>query len=137
MSLNDAREYHTAQVHYLRKAITYADNGTTVSLGWVPAGAAIVNAGVNVSTAFNAGTANTLNIGYRNGGNSETDDADEYASAIALGTAGRILADDMATAAVNVFPAGAEITASVVLSGTAATAGGGVVWVKYLADTQA
>ena len=68
MSLNDAREYHTAQTHYLRAAITYADNGTTVSLGWVPDGAVIINAGVNVYTAFNGDTTNTLNIGYRNGG---------------------------------------------------------------------
>lgn len=133
MSLNDAREYHTSQTHYLRKAITYADDGTTVSLGWVPDGAVIVDGGVNVSTAFDGDTTNTLDIGYRNGGNSETDDADEFASAIALGTAGSIVADDMATAAVNTFPNGAEITASVT-STASASAGAGVVWVLYLAD---
>lgn len=136
MSLKDAREYHTAQTHYLRAAITYEDNGTVVSLGWVPDGAVVIDAGVNVTTAFNGNSANTLNIGYRNGGNSETDDADEYASAIALGTAGSIVADDMATAAVTQFPAGAEITASVT-STASASAGAGVVWVLYLADTEA
>ncbi len=136
MSLNDAREYHTAQTHYLRADITYSDNGTTVSLGWVPPGATIINAGVNVYTAFDGDTTNTLNIGYRNGGNSETDDADEYASAIALGTAGIIQADDVATAAVNYFANGAEITCGVV-STASASAGAGVVWVEYLAVVDA
>lgn len=135
MSLNDAREYHTAQVHYLRKAITYADNGTTVSLGWVPAGAEIIRAGVNVHTAFNGNSSNVLDIGYRNGGNSETDDTDEYATDLALGTAGVIVADELATAAVNFFPAGAEIVAPVV-STASASAGAATVWVEYLADTQ-
>lgn len=136
MSLNEAREYHTAQTHYLRKAITYADNGTTVSLGWVPAGAVIVGAGVNVYTAFNGDTTNTLDIGYRNGGNSETDDTDEYATDLALGTAGVIVADELATAAVNYFASGAEIV-GVVVSTASASAGAGVVWIEYLADTQA
>lgn len=136
MSLNDAREYHTAQTHYLRKAITYADNGSTVSLGWVPDGATIVRAGVNVYTAFDGDTTNTLDIGYRNGGNSETDDTDEYATDLALGTAGVIVADELATAAVNYFAAGAEIV-GVVVSTASASAGAGVVWIEYLADTQA
>ena len=96
MSVNDAQQYHTNQVHYLFADVTFSDDGTTTSLGWVPAGASIVDAGANVTTAFDAGTTNTLNIGYRNGGNGESDDADEYASLIALGTAGIIAADDLA-----------------------------------------
>ena len=134
MSVNDAQQYHTKQVHYLFADVTFSNDGETTSLGWVPAGASIVDAGANVTTAFDAGTTNTLNIGYRNGGNSETDDADEYASLIALGTAGIIAADDLATAAVNSFPGGAEITCGVVLTGTAATAGAATVWVQYIVD---
>ena len=40
-----AREFHTAQTHYLTKAITYADNGSTLSMGYAPAGAIVVRAG--------------------------------------------------------------------------------------------
>lgn len=133
MSLKDARQYHTNQTHYLRKAITFADDGETVSLGWVPDGAVVINAGVNVHTAFNGNSTNDLDIGYRNGGNSETDDTDEYASSISLATAGIIQADDVATAAVNKFPGGAEIVA-VVAATASASAGEATVWVEYLAD---
>lgn len=133
MSLNDARQYHTDQVHYLRKTITFADNGSTVSLGWVPPGAVVVNAGVNVNTAFNGNSTNTVDIGYRNGGNSETDDTDEFADGFALGTAGRIVGSTINTAANTTFAGGAEIVAPVV-STAAASAGSAVVWVEYLAD---
>jgi len=133
MSVNDGQAYHTNQVHYLRKAITYADGGTTVSLGWVPAGASVIRAGVNVNTAFNGDSSNILDIGYRNGGNSETDDTDEFATDLALGTAGVIVADEMATAAVTTFAGGAEIVAPVV-STASASAGAGVVWVEFIVD---
>lgn len=133
MSIHDAQQYHSNQTHFLRKAIAYTDNGTTVSLGWVPAGAAIIRAGVNVYTAFNGNSSNVLDIGYRNGGNSETDDTDEYATDLALGTAGVIVADELATAAVNYFPNGAEIVAPVV-STASASAGAGIVWVEYTVD---
>lgn len=136
MALTDSRAYHTAQTHFLYKDITYADDGETVSLGWVPAGASIINAGVNVWTAFNGNSTNDLDIGYRNGGNSETDDTDEYASSISLATAGIIQADDVATAAVNYFANGAEIV-GVVVSTASASAGSARVWVEYLVPTDA
>lgn len=134
MSVNDAQQYHLNVVHTLRKEVAYTDDGDTLSLGWVPADACILRGGVVVSTAFDAGTTNTLNIGFRNAGDGTSDDADEYASLIALGTAGVISADDMATAADARHPSGAEITCGVVLTGTAATAGAAVVWVEYIVE---
>lgn len=134
MSVNDAQQYHHNMVHFLRASVGFADDGDTVSLGWVPAGASILRGGAVVSTAFDAGTTNTLNIGFRNAGDGTADDADEYASLIALGTAGVIAADDMATAADAYHPEGAEITAGVVLTGTAATAGVATVWVEYIVE---
>jgi hypothetical protein len=130
MSIYDAQQFHTNQTHFLRKAIAYTDNGSTLSMGWVPPGAAVIGAGVNVYTAFNGNSSNVLDIGYRNGGNSETDDTDEYATDIALGTAGVIVADELATAAVNYFANGAEIVA-VVVSTASASAGAGIVWLEY------
>ena len=56
MTVNSAQAYHTNQVHYLRKAVAYTDDGATLSLGWVPAEAAILRGGVVVTTAFNSGT---------------------------------------------------------------------------------
>lgn len=134
MSVNDAQQYHQNMVHFLSADVTFSDNGATTSLGWVPDGAAILRGGAVVTTAFNAGTSNTLNIGYRNAGDGTADDADEYASLIALGTAGVIAADDMATAAEAYHPGGAEITCGVVLTGTAATAGAAKVWVEYIVE---
>ncbi len=133
MSLNDSKQYHTDQVHFLRVAITYANDGDTISLGWVPDGASVIRGGVNVNTAFDGDSSNILDIGYRNGGNSETDDTDEYATDLALGTAGVIVADEMATAGVTTFPNGAEIVCGVT-STASATAGAGVVWVEYIVD---
>lgn len=127
------RQYETDQTHYLMKKITFADNGTSPSLGWLPYGAIVVRAGVTVSTAFDGDATNTLDIGYQNGGNSETDDTNEYATVLALGTAGIIVADELATAAVNQFPKGAEIVCNVVSTADAA-AGIGWVWLEYLVD---
>jgi len=134
MAITDGQQYHTNQVHFLRKQVVFGDNGSVSSLGWVPPGATVIRGGVAVTTAFNAGTTNTLNIGFRNAGDGTADDADEFATVLALGTAGVIVADEMATAADVHFPEGAEITASVVLSGTAATAGEGYAWVEYIVD---
>ena len=85
-----------------------------------------------MTTAFNAGTANVLDIGFRNAGDGTADDLDEFATDLALGTEGVISADEMATAGDAVMVSGAEITCSVDLTGTAATAGAGKVWVEYI-----
>jgi hypothetical protein len=60
-----ARQYDTQQVHYLRKSIAYTDHGLTLTIGTIPAGALVLKAlsGVHVTTAFNAGGADTLDIG--------------------------------------------------------------------------
>jgi len=60
-----AREYHTAQVHYMRKTLNAsADNATQRLVGVLPAGALVLKniSGAYVRTpAFDAGT--VLNIG--------------------------------------------------------------------------
>jgi propanediol dehydratase large subunit len=118
-------------VHYVSAAIGFADNGVAKTLGVVPAGAVLIRGGVSVHTAFNAGTANTLNIGT-------SADDDGFATLLALGTIGVISTDEMATTN-DQFNATADITvtATVVLSGTAATAGAGVVWMEYIVPNAA
>jgi len=133
MALTDAQQYHTNQVHYLRANVTFADDGATVSLGWVPEGALVVGGGVVVATAFDSGTSDVLDIGFRNAGDGTTADPDDYATDLDLTTVGVIVADAIATAT-GYHAEGAEITAAYVSAGTAPTAGSAYVWVEYLAD---
>jgi hypothetical protein len=119
-----ARVFHTQQVHYFRRAITFSETGT-LTIGVIPAGAVVINAGVVVTTSFNAGTANTLDIGT-------SADTDGFATLLALGTVGRIVADEMATS--NDLYSTSEVTLQcvVTLTGTAATTGAGFVYVEYI-----
>ena len=119
-----ARVFSTQQVHYFRRRIIFSETGT-LTIGSIPAGAVVINAGVVVTTAFNAGTTNTLDIGT-------SADTDGFATALALGTIGRIVADEMATS--NDLYSTSEVTLQcvVTLSGTAATAGEGFVYVEYI-----
>jgi hypothetical protein len=130
-----ARQNTTQQLHYLRKTVTFADNGVPVVLGVLPAGAQIVNliSGVYIQTAFNAGTTNVLDIGT-------TADDDVYATDLALGTRAFVAIDEAATATtVNTWLTTADVTltATVALSGTAATAGSAVVQIVYSVDNDA
>ncbi len=120
------QEYPQNMMHYLSKTITFADNGKVVVLGTVPPGAAVVRGGVVVTTAFNAGTSNVLDIGTLL-------DDDGFATDLALGTIGVINSDEMATSN-DTYSAAADVTVTCTpsLSGTAATAGSGVVWVEYV-----
>ena len=49
------QQYETNQVHFVRKNITFADIGTTISVGWVPPKATMIRGGVHITTAFDAG----------------------------------------------------------------------------------
>lgn len=120
-----ARAYHTAQTHYLTKAISYTDNGLTLDMGYVPAGAVVVRAGVVVSTAFNGNSSNVLDIGT-------AADTDGFATDLALGTIGVIAADEMATTNdAGPYATDTLIQCSVV-STASASAGAGTVFVEYL-----
>lgn len=115
-------------VHTLAKDFTYSDNGSTLSLGYVPIGATVIRGGVVVSTAFNAGTGNVLDIGT-------AADPDGFATDVALGTIGVISADEMATTNdAGPFTSDTEIVCVPALSGTAATAGVGRAWVEFIID---
>lgn len=123
-----ARQYHTQQTHYLRRSISYTDDGSTLDLGYVPAGAIVINAGVIVTTAFNAGSTNVLDIGT-------SADTDGFATDLALGTVGRVLADELATSNdLGPYAADTLLQCVVDLTGTAATTGAGEVFVEFIVD---
>lgn len=119
-----ARVLYTQQIHYLRKNVTFADNGTAVTVGVIPSGAQIVKpiSGVAVSTAFDAGTSNTLNIGT-------SADDNLYATLLAVGATTFVPLDEAVS---NLVAADTTITATVVLTGTAATAGSAEVVIAYI-----
>ena len=123
---SDARQFHTQQVHYLRKSITFADNGTEVTVGKLPAGATILKplSGVNVDVAFDAGSTNVLDIG--------TDANDDlYGTDLALGSIAFVPLDE---AVAMTVASATTITATVAQTGTAATEGTAEVVICYAAD---
>ena len=123
---SDARQFHTQQVHYLRKSITFADNGTEVTVGKLPAGATILKplSGVNVDVAFDAGSTNVLDIG--------TDANDDlYGTDLALGSIAFVPLDE---AVAMTVASETTITATVAQTGTAATEGTAEVVICYAAD---
>ena len=122
---DQGQEYHTNQVHYLSKYFTYADDGSTLTMGYVPPYAAIVRGGVVVIEAFNAGSTNVLDIGT-------STDTDGFATDLALGTVGVISADEMATTDDSYSASARTIQCVVDLTGTAATTGKGLAWVEYI-----
>jgi hypothetical protein len=63
-----ARQYHTRQVHYMTKSVTYSDAGISVGNGVkfkasLPKNAFAQNTSIKVKTAFNAATTNVLTVG--------------------------------------------------------------------------
>lgn len=122
-----ARELSTQAVHFLRKSISYTDNGTALTVGVIPAGSLILRpmSGVHVTTAFNAGTNNFIDIGT-------SADDDLYGTDLS-GTATTFVPLDEA---VGTFLVSSDttVTVTVGLTGTSATAGAGEVIICYIPD---
>lgn len=115
-------------VHAISKDFTFADNGLTLTVGYVPIGATVIRGGIIVSTAFNAGSTNVADLGT-------AADPDGFATDLALGTIGVIAADEMATSNdAGPMTDNTQIVVVPALSGTAATAGVGRAWVEYVLD---
>lgn len=120
------QEYHTDQVHYLCKKITFADNGLTVTVGTLPPKAAVIGAEVVVATAFNGNSTNTVDIGT-------SDDGEDFASNLALGTKGVIRDDEIATS-LYTYSASSRNVLALVTSTASASAGEAYVVVRYVVD---
>lgn len=122
-----ARNDGSQNIHYLRKRVSYLDGATAVvQVGTVPTGAIVLRGGVVVTTAFNAATTNILDIGT-------VADDDGFATDLAMGTIGVIVADEMATSNdMGPMTADTSIIATHSQTGTAATAGEGYVWIEYM-----
>ncbi len=62
---SSARQNSTQQVHYLRFAVNYSDNGLASGAGkqWLPKGAIVTSTSVYIGAAFNAATTNVVTVG--------------------------------------------------------------------------
>jgi hypothetical protein len=118
-----ARHHHTHQMHYLRKEWTYLDDGVVLTVGVLPAGAVIHKpmSGVDVQVVTNAGTNNLMDIGT-------TADDDLYATNLSTASIAFVPLDEAVSMKVA---ADTTITATLDLTGTAATTGAGSIVIAY------
>jgi hypothetical protein len=122
-----ARQYSQQMVHYLRKGITYADDGKTVDIGTLPDGAIILKplSGVAVNVAFNGGTTNTLDIGP-----STDSGTNLWGTLLALGTIAFVPLDE----AVTLLVSGDTKVQAKVVSTASASAGSAEIIIAYIPD---
>lgn len=123
-----ARNDGSQSVQTITKDITYLDVDTTVTVGVLPAGAVVIGAGAVVSTAFNSGSTDILDIGT-------SADPDGFATDISLAAAGVIAADELASSNdVGPYASDTTIVCVPAQTGTAASAGAARVYVQFIAD---
>jgi hypothetical protein len=125
-------------VNINRQTILYAErdfdfedlpSGVATPMIYLPAGSKVLRGGVDIVTAFDSGTSDTLTVGDTEG----VGDADRYDSAIdaqaaALSTFGAVAGGTIDTAE--------AITLTNTAVGTAATAGAGTLWIEYVVDNR-
>ncbi len=130
MSGPSARNSGSQSVQILRKRITYVSNGTTITVGKLPAGASVVGGGAHIITAFNDSGTDTLIVGFIG---STTDD-NAYATLLDLSAVGYIVLDELA-ATTNIQQT-VDTTVTCVYAGqnSNATAGVADVIVMYVAN---
>lgn len=120
-----ARDFGYKAVQYLSRRLTFNEIGPK-AVGVIPAGAIVINAFMIVTTAFNAATTNVIDLGT-------SGDGDGFATDLAAGVVGRIMADELATSddLLNVT-SDVTITAEYAQTGAAATAGSCIVVVEFI-----
>lgn len=113
----------TQQVHYLRRGFTFADHGSTLSLGSIPAGSLVLKpcSGVAITTAFN-GSPQTLDVG-------PSTDTDLWGTDLSLSVTTFVPLDESVNYLVAV-----DTEVQFVVQASAASAGAGEVIVTYVPD---
>ena len=108
--------------------VVFGDDGTTTTIATLPANSQIIEIYVDVTTAFDAGTTNTLDLG-------DGSTADQFADALDVSSAARLLATSDVSQITNLIDIGAsdvQVVATYNQTGTAATAGAATVTVVYV-----
>jgi hypothetical protein len=121
---NQGQMYHTNQVHYLAKTITYLDDGKTVTVGYLPPGAVVIPgiSGIAVNVVFNGGATNTCDVGI-------VGNTTKYSSALALGTLGWIESDVLTESSATRLDetAATQVIATVISTANASTGSATVI----------
>lgn len=125
-----ARQLSFQAVHYLRKRITYADFGTAVTVGKMPANAIVVGGGVHIVTAFNSSGTDLLDVGFIGG----TTDDDAYATNLDLAAVGYIVLDELAATTNIQQSVATTVTATPAQSVADATAGVADVVIMFVVN---
>ncbi len=113
-------------VKVLRCAISYTDGATkNYVLGTIPAGSVVLRGTVVVTTVFNWGTNNLVDVGTAN-------DPDGFATIMSLTAKGNIVFDEMATTDDQYVTTDTILYAQMQCTGTAASTGAGYVIVEYV-----
>jgi len=108
--------------------VVFGDDGTTTTIATLPANSQIIEIYVDVTTAFDAGTTNTLDLG-------DGSTADQFADALDVSSAARLLATSDVSQIPNLIDIGAsdvQVVATYNQTGSAATAGAATVTVVYV-----
>ena len=108
--------------------IVFGADGTTTTVATVPANSQIFQISVDVTTPFDAGTTNTVDLG-------DGTTANKYADALDVSSAARVLATSDVSQIPNLIDIGTSdvtVVATYNQTGTAATAGAATVTVLYL-----
>ena len=105
--------------------IAYTDSGA-VTIGTIPANAQIVDVNIDVTTAFNAATTNTITVG-------KSGSAAAFVASTSIGSAGRasVATTGVYSAWADVGSAEVPVTATYSQTGTAASAGAARVTIVY------
>ncbi len=131
MGITSPRLIQTQQVHFLRKRITFADYGTTVTVGYIPEKSSVVYGGVHVITAFNSSGTDLLDVGFIG----TTTDDNAYATLLTMAAVGFIPFDELATTTNIQDTAVVQVTAKPAQSVADATAGVADIIVWYVPNT--
>jgi len=126
MAYNNSVTNAAGQLSAITATIAYTDTAAVI-IGTLPAGAQIIDVNIDVTTAFNAGTTNTVTVG-------KTGSAAAFVAATSVGSAGRA-----SVATTGVYSAWANVGTSDVdyatvtfsQTGTAASAGAARVTIVY------
>ena len=108
--------------------VVFAADGTTTTIATLPANSQIIEIYVDVTTPFDAGTTNTLDLG-------DGSTADQFADALNVSSAARLLATSDVSQIPNLIDIGAsdvQVVATYNQTGSAATAGAATVTVVYV-----
>ena len=125
MATNIAVTNIAGMLSAITTTIAYTDTAA-VSIGTLPANCQIVDINIDVTTAFNAGTTNTVTVG-------KTGSAAAYVASTSVGSAGRasVASTGVYSAWANTGTSDLDATVTFSQTGTAATAGAARVTIVY------